>query len=59
MRQGCRLEDMPPHIYAAGQTAYRTLISTKKVSINAVQETLQNILVFIHLCFCNVPIPAE
>ncbi len=31
--QGCRLEDMPPHVYAAGQTAYRTLMSTKKVRV--------------------------
>ena len=28
--QGCKLEDMPPHIYSAGQMAYRTLMSTKK-----------------------------
>lgn len=30
MFKGCRLEDLPPHIYAAGQTAFRTLMSTKK-----------------------------
>jgi len=30
MFKGCKLEDMPPHIYSAGQMAYRTLMSTKK-----------------------------
>ena len=29
MFRGCKLEDMPPHIYAAAQTAYRSMQSTR------------------------------
>lgn len=28
--KGCRQEDMPPHIYAAAQLAYRKLLTTRK-----------------------------
>ncbi|XP_054748901.2 unconventional myosin-XVIIIa-like [Lytechinus pictus] len=30
MFRGCKLEDMPPHIYAAAQTAYRSMQSTRQ-----------------------------
>ena len=29
MFRGCRPEDMPPHIYAVAQTAYRNLLSSR------------------------------
>lgn len=30
MFKECRLEDMPPHIYAVSNSAYRSMIRTKK-----------------------------
>jgi len=30
MFRGCRPEDMPPHIYAVAQTAYRNMLSTRR-----------------------------
>lgn len=30
MFQGCKQEDMPPHIYAIAQTAYRSMMATNK-----------------------------
>jgi len=30
MFRGCRPEDMPPHIYAVAQTAYRSLLATRR-----------------------------
>ena len=30
MFRGCRPEDMPPHIYAVAQTAYRGLLATRR-----------------------------
>ena len=30
MFRGCRPEDMPPHIYAVAQTAYRNLLSLRR-----------------------------
>lgn len=30
MFQGCKQEDMPPHIYAVAQTAYRSMMATNK-----------------------------
>jgi len=30
MFKGCRHEDMPPHIYSAGQSAYRDMVSTRR-----------------------------
>lgn len=30
MFRGCRAEDMPPHIYAAAQIAYRQMLSTRQ-----------------------------
>ena len=29
MFRGCRREDMPPHIFAAGQQAYRNMMTTR------------------------------
>ena len=28
--RGCKLEDLPPHIYATAQSAYRALLRTRK-----------------------------
>ncbi|XP_023333583.1 unconventional myosin-XVIIIa [Eurytemora carolleeae] len=30
MFKGCKIEDMPPHIYSVAQSAYRALLTTKK-----------------------------
>ena len=29
MFKGCKPEDMPPHVYAVAQTAYRTMLNTR------------------------------
>ncbi len=29
MFKGCKQEDMPPHIYATAQSAYRTMLSSR------------------------------
>ena len=30
MFKGCKLEDMPPHIYSAAQASYRDLLATRR-----------------------------
>jgi len=30
MFRGCKTEDMPPHIYSLAQTAYRSLLETRR-----------------------------
>lgn len=30
MFRGCKTEDMPPHIYSLAQTAYRTMLETRR-----------------------------
>ena len=30
MFRGCKPEDMPPHVYAVAQTAYRTMLSSRQ-----------------------------
>lgn len=30
MFRGCKTEDMPPHVYSLAQTAYRSLVETRR-----------------------------
>ena len=30
MFKGCKMEDMPPHIYSSAQAAYRDLVATRR-----------------------------